>query len=233
MTTYRPLKELSLARLREFLTEPEAVFWTYGFPLLLAVGLGLAFRNRPVEKLYVDVELHHLAPAVLATLQQSPEVAAEIHPPGECRDRLLLGKIALVVIPGNPYTFLYDPTRPESSLARQKIDDLLQRSAGREDPLVTVGREVTEPGSRYIDFLVPGLVGMNLMGSGMWGVGFVIVDMRVRKLLKRYVATPMKRTDFLWSMIGARLGRHLLHPGFPLVPLELSAAIGIAGLNNP
>jgi len=205
MTTYRPLKELSLARLREFLREPEAVFWTYGFPLLLAVGLGLAFRNRPVEKVYVDVELHELAPAVLMTLQQSPEVVAGIRPAGECRDRLRLGKIALVVIPGDPYTFLYDPTRPESALARRKIDDLLQQAAGRTDPLATVEREVTEPGSRYIDFLVPGLIGMNLMGSGMWGVGFVIVDMRVRKLLKRYVATPMKRTDFLWSMIGARL----------------------------
>jgi ABC transporter DrrB family efflux protein len=62
-----------------------------------------------------------------------------------------------------------------------------------------------EPGSRYIDFLIPGLLGMNLMGSGMWGVGFVIVDMRVRKLLKRLVATPMRKSDFLMSMIGARL----------------------------
>ena len=202
---YHPLRELSLARLREFLREPEAVFWTYGFPLLLAVGLGIAFRDRPVEKVYVDVEERAQAPDVLQTLRKAPGIVAEIHPAAECKDRLRLGKTSLIVIPGASYTFEFDPTRPEGALARRQVDDILQRAAGRTDPIPTADRPVVEPGSRYIDFLVPGLVGMNLMGSGMWGVGFVIVDMRVRKLLKRYVATPMKRTDFLWSMIGGRL----------------------------
>lgn len=205
MRKYHPLKELSLARLREFYREPEAVFWTYGFPLLLAVGLGIAFRSRPVEKIYVDVERHELAQEVKSVLERSPEMVPEIRTPDECRDRLRLGKTALVVVPGKSYAFVYDPTRPESVLAREKVDDLLQRAAGRRDAVATEDTHLTEPGSRYIDFLIPGLVGMNLMGSGMWGVGFVIVDMRVRKLLKRYVATPMKRTHFLWSIIGGRL----------------------------
>src|SRR5262249_10216772 len=64
---------------------------------------------------------------------------------------------------------------------------------------------VTQPGSRYIDFLIPGLMGMNLMGGGLWGVGFVLVDMRVRKLLKRLAATPMHRGDFLLSILTARM----------------------------
>lgn len=205
MRRYHPLKELSLARLREFYREPEAVFWTYGFPLLLAVGLGIAFRTRPVEKIHVDVERHELAQEVMSVLARSPEMVPEIRTPNECRDRLRLGKTALVVVPGKSYALVYDPTRPESVLARQKVDDLLQRAAGRRDAVTVEDAHLTEPGSRYIDFLIPGLVGMNLMGSGMWGVGFVIVDMRVRKLLKRYVATPMKRTHFLWSIIGGRL----------------------------
>lgn len=205
MKRYHPLKELSLARLREFFREPEAVFWTYGFPLLLAVGLGIAFRTRPVERIYVDIEQHALAQEVKRLLERSPEMAAEVHSPRECRERLRLGKTALVVVPGQSYAFVYDPARPESVLARAKADDLLQRAAGRRDAVATEDRHLTEPGSRYIDFLIPGLVGMNLMGSGMWGVGFVIVDMRVRKLLKRYVATPMKRPHFLWSIIGGRL----------------------------
>jgi ABC-2 type transport system permease protein len=202
---YHPLKELSLARLREFLREPEAVFWTYGFPLLLAVGLGIAFRNRPIEKIYVDVAEHERAPAIARVLKQSPEMVVEVHPEQECRDHLRLGKSSLVVIPGTVVTYVFDPSRSESELARQRVNDVLQRAAGRQDPLESREKLVTEPGARYIDFLVPGLLGMNLMGGGMWGVGFVIVDMRVKKLLKRLVATPMKRTDFLWSVIGSRL----------------------------
>ena len=65
--------------------------------------------------------------------------------------------------------------------------------------------EFDEPGSRYVDFLVPGLLAMSLMGGGLWGVGFAIADMRIRKLLKRFMATPMKRTHFLMGMMTSRL----------------------------
>jgi ABC-2 type transport system permease protein len=205
MTKYHPLKELSLARLREFLREPEAVFWTYGFPLLLAVGLGVAFRNRPVEKVYVDIVQDEQAAGISDVLQKDPEMVVGIHSEQECRDHLRLGKSSIVVVPGKVITYMFDPSRPESELARQRVNDVLQRAAGRKDPLKCREQLVTEPGARYIDFLVPGLLGMNLMGGGLWGVGFVIVDMRVKKLLKRLVATPMKRTDFLWSIIGGRL----------------------------
>ena len=205
MTKYHPLKELSLTRLREFLREPEAVFWTYGFPLLLAVGLGVAFRNRPVEKVYVDIVQNEQAAGISDVLKRDPEMVVGIHSEQECRDRLRLGKSSIVVVPGKVITYMLDPSRPESELAQQRVNDVLQRAAGRKDPLKSREQLVTEPGARYIDFLVPGLLGMNLMGGGLWGVGFVIVDMRVKKLLKRLVATPMKRTDFLWSIIGGRL----------------------------
>ncbi len=206
MIRYHPLRELLLVRLREFIREPEALFWVYGFPLLLAIGLGIAFRNQSAERIFVDVQQDTgRAEKVAADLRKSPGFLVEIHSAGECRQRLRLGKTSLVVIPAEPYTYLFDPTRSESVLARQRVDDALQRAAGRRDSLDTADEHVTEPGARYIDFLVPGLIGMNLMGSGLWGIGYVIVDMRVRKLLKRFVATPMKRADFLWSMIGARL----------------------------
>ncbi len=205
MTKYHPLRELSLARLREFLREPEAVFWTYGFPLILAIGLGIAFRNRPVEKIYVDIQEHTQAAELSRALKRDPDMIVEIHPEQVCRDHLRLGKSSLIVVPGGSLTYLFDPSRPESALARQRVNDTLQRAAGRIDPVPSSERLVTEPGARYIDFLVPGLLGMNLMGGGLWGVGFVIVDMRVKKLLKRLVATPMRRTDFLLSMVGGRL----------------------------
>jgi ABC-type multidrug transport system permease subunit len=205
MTTYRPLRELTLARLREFLREPEALFWTYGFPLLLAIGLGVAFRDRPVEIVQVDVQQGAGAAEVAARLAAHDDVAVSVHEADEGRERLRLGKTSLVVVPGDPVTYVFDPSRPESTLGRARADDILQRAAGRQDPVRTSDARLTEPGSRYIDFLVPGLLGLNLMGGSMWGVGFVIVDMRVKKLLKRLAATPMARADFLWSLAGSRL----------------------------
>jgi ABC-type multidrug transport system permease subunit len=205
MTTHHPLRELTLARIREFLREPEAVFWTYGFPLMLAVGLGIAFRDRPVEVVYVDVQEDARAGDVVSRLAARDDLVATVHGKDECRERLRMGKTALVVVPGDPVTFVYDPGRPESALARVRVDDVLQRAAGRRDALRTADIRITEPGARYIDFLVPGLLGMNLMAGSLWGVGFVIVDMRVKKLLKRLAATPMTRTDFLWSIAGGRL----------------------------
>ncbi len=248
MTKYHPLSELFKARLREFVREPETIFWVYAFPVLLAIGLGIAFRNRPAERVFVDVQQHVSAEEVAKSLRSKPDFVVAIHSKPECLDRLRLGKSALVVIPGDPYTFLFDPTRPESVLARQQVDDALQRAAGRKDPLPTADRHITEPGTRYIDFLIPGLLGMNLLAGSMWGVGYVIVDMRVRKLLKRFAATPMKRSHFLWSALGGRmafmipevvviLGTGVLLFGFPIrgnifaiLFLSLLGAASFAGL---
>ena len=248
MTTYRPLRELTLARVREFLREPEAVFWTYGFPLMLAVGLGIAFRDQPVEIVRVDVQEEAGAREVAAQLATRDDIAVAVRGKAESRERLRMGRSSLVVVPGDPLTFVFDPGRPESALARARVDDALQRAAGRQDPVRTAETRVTEPGSRYIDFLVPGLLGMNLMGGSLWGVGFVIVDMRVKKLLKRLAATPMTRTDFLWSIAGGRLlfmipelavilGAGVLLFGMPvrgswlaILALALAGAASFAGL---
>ena len=100
----------------------------------------------------------------------------------------------MLVVPGDPVTYVYDPSRNESRLARLKVDDAIQRAAGRRDPRIVRDHETTKPGSRYIDFLIPGLLGMNLMGSGMWGIGFNIVQTRRRKLLKRYLTASRART---------------------------------------
>jgi len=205
MTKYHPLKELLKSRIREFLREPETIFWVYGFPVLLAIGIGIAFSNRPTERIFVDVVQSAGAGAVAEDLRQDPELVVGVYPETECRDRLKFGKSLVVVIPGDSFTYLYDPTKPESLLARRRADDVLQRAAGRSDPIKTEDRHVTEPGTRYIDFIIPGLLGMNLLAGSLWGVGYYIVDLRVRKLLKRFVATPMKRADFLIAAMGGRL----------------------------
>jgi ABC-type multidrug transport system permease subunit len=203
---YWPLAQLVIARLREFYREPEAIFWVYGFPLLMVVALGIAFRNKPVERITVDVQAGPLAAKTLADLKKQEKFAAEIYDAETCRVRLRTGKTDLVVVSqsaANEYHF--DPTRPESLLARNAVDDAIQRAAGRKDPLGIENKELDEVGGRYIDFLIPGLLGMNIMGGGLWGVGFVTVDMRMRKLLKRFLATPMKKRDFLLGLMVSRL----------------------------
>jgi ABC-type multidrug transport system permease subunit len=224
---YWPLGQLVMARLREFLREPEAVFWVYGFPILMTVGLGIAFKSRPVEQSSVIVVEGPAAEATqnaLTTSETPVRFKVEIFPAEEARRRLRTGRADIVVeseahskaSPGPSeglgegsvrpsYTYHFDPTRSESVLARKAVDDQLQRAAGRQDSADVKLVEVDEPGGRYIDFLVPGLLGMSLMGGGLWGVGFVTVDMRVRKLLKRFLATPMKKTDFLSGLMISRM----------------------------
>jgi hypothetical protein len=207
MSRSHPKTQLLLARLREFYREPEVIFWVYGFPLILALTLGIAFTRKEPQPPPVDVEgtPGQSQVADLTSLLQSQGLPTEVHAPADCKERLTSGKTSLVVVPkAEGYRFIYDKARDDSTLALHWVDAVLCRRGCPQAPAVTPD-PVDTPGERYIDFLLPGLVGMSLMGGGLWGVGFVIVDMRVRKLLKRFLATPMRRTDFLLSIMSARL----------------------------
>jgi ABC-type multidrug transport system permease subunit len=198
-----PLVQLTLTNLRGFWREPEALFWVFVFPILLAGGLGLAFRNRPAEVLKIATVTPELASALgkekLLDVQQLSAPAAE--------EALRTGKVALLAVPGPGGTvvYRYDNTNPEGRTARMLADSAVQRAAGRADPVASSDQSMREPGSRYIDFLVPGLLGMNLMGSAIWSMGFAIVDSRRRKLMKRLIATPMPKHYYLLSFLFSRL----------------------------
>jgi ABC-type multidrug transport system permease subunit len=199
-----------MARMLELKREPEVVFWVFVFPLLLALGLGIAFRNKPADASSVAIVAGVEAQKAEALLQSSPQHASfkiDVLDGDAARKGFRLGKYDLVIESdgGGGLRYRYDPARPESVLARAEVDDALQAAAGREDVVATSMVTSSEPGSRYIDFLIPGLLGMNLMNSGMWGIGFALVDMRQRKLLKRFVGTPMRRSDFLLALMSSRL----------------------------
>jgi ABC-2 type transport system permease protein len=200
-----PLVQLTLARMREFYREPEAIFWVFGFPIVLAFALGIAFRNRGPGELRVAVLAGAGDSALAATLARAPGLAATVLDSGAARRELRIGRVALLVVPGDPVVYRYDSTRTESQLARLEVDRAVQLAGGRVDPARVRDERVTELGSRYIDFLIPGLLGMNLMGSGLWGVGFSVVQARTKKLLKRFMATPMRKSDYLMSFILSRL----------------------------
>ncbi len=216
-----PLVHLVLARFRESIRHPETIFWTFVFPILLALALGIAFRgDRPEPAAAVVVDSHGAA-EVARTLGKDNGIRVDVLPREEADRLLRTGNVAVLVLPGDPLVYRYDPARPDSRLARDRVDGILQRAAGRTDPVPAADRPVTEPGARYIDFLVPGLLGMNLMGGGLWGIGWVIVEDRIRKLLKLQLATPMRKRDFLLSHVLARM---------VFLPLEVVPLLRIARL---
>ena len=213
--------QLLLARMRELIREPELIFWIFGFPLLLAAGLGIAFRNKPVQETSVVIVSAPGAQDIVRMIQRSPQgssVKMQVLEQSQALQAFHLGKYDLVVEPDGQGSvrYVYDPSRPETVLSRAEVDDALQTGAGRKNPVPVSSFVSTEPGSRYIDFLIPGLLGMTLMNSGMWGVGFALVDMRQRKLLKRFVATPMRKTDFLLALASSRLVLMLIEVGLLL-----------------
>ena len=240
--TLNPLFELTLTRVREFVREPEVIFWVFIFPVLLACALGLAFRNTAPEKIRIAVEENAKSVAVtqVATaLERSGDVVPVMLSEEEAARALRTGNVALVVRvaeseisdtrsqisnpgsqnsdprsqnadPGSQNAFpqliyRYDPTRPESRTAKLAVDNALWRAKGTDNNLNVRDETVAEVGARYIDFLIPGLIGLNLMGSGMWGLGFAIVSARGKKLLKRFAATPMRRSHYLLSFMLSRL----------------------------
>jgi ABC-type multidrug transport system permease subunit len=203
---YSPLWELTAARAKEFLREPEALFWVFFFPVILAVALGLAFREKGPDRIPVGVVAGSKAAEAFTALGKSPALLPRRFSLQEGREALRTGRISLLVDPGPPAVFHFDETRPDSRIARLEADDALQRAAGRQDAVTVRAEKITEVGSRYIDFLVPGLLGMNLMGSGIWSLAFSVTTARNRRILKRLIATPMRRSHYLLSQIFGRLG---------------------------
>lgn len=212
------LYQLTSTRFRLFLREPEAIFWVFIFPILLAVGLGIAFRNRPADVLPVAATTSQLTQALAADAGLKASMmdeAAGAH-------TLAIGSINLLAMQRpDGVVYEFDATNPDGRTARLLAESAIQRAAGRQDAVPSQNQLVSETGSRYIDFVVPGLLGMNLMGSAIWGMGFAIVEARQKKLLKRMVASPMPRWQYMASFILSRLA---------MLVIEVVVFVGFARL---
>ena len=212
------LYQLTTTRFRLTLREPEAIFWVFIFPILLAVGLGIAFRNRPADVLQVGATTTQLTRALATDEGLTATTMDEL----TGTQALATGKILLLAVQRpDGVAYKYDDTNPDGRTARLLADRAIQAAAGRRDPVHAENRQSHEPGARYIDFVVPGLLGMNLMGSAIWGMGFSIVEARQKKLLKRLVASPMRRWQYLASYLLSRLA---------LLAIEVAAFLGFARL---
>jgi ABC transporter DrrB family efflux protein len=210
------LYQLTMVRFRLFLREPEAIFWIFIFPILLAVGLGIAFRNRPADVLQVGATTTQLTQALAA---DKGLTATTVDERAGTR-ALATGSILLLAIQkSDGVAYKYDDTNPDARTARLLADRAIQTAAGRREAVHVGNQLVHETGARYIDFVVPGLLGMNLMGSAIWGMGFSIVEARQKKLLKRLVASPMSRWQYLASYLLSRLA---------MLVIEVVAFLGFA-----
>jgi ABC-type multidrug transport system permease subunit len=228
-TVRSPLVELTLARIRELIREPEAVFWVFVFPILLAAILGLAFRSRPPDALPVAIVSGPSADAYLKALSTGSDLKPSILTEAEARQALARGQVVLVVSGDATPVYAYDPTQPESRAARLAVNEALQRAAGRVDVFTPGRAELTEPGARYVDFLVPGLLGMNLMGTGMWGIGFSLVVARNGNLLKRLIAAPARRSHILAAQLTSRLNFLIPEAGALLLFANLALGVPLRG----
>jgi ABC-2 type transport system permease protein len=202
-----PLWQLTRVRVFGFLREPEAVFWVFAFPVLMALALGIAFRTSGRPRSQVGVLDQPGAAALVKALEASPDLVVTRIAPDEAEAALRRGRIAVLVrpAPSGPPVLTFDPSRAETRLAQLATAEALERAAGRRDVVHATLDTRVRAGSRYIDFLIPGLIGLNLLGTGMWGIGFPIATARQQKLLKRMLATPMRRSDYLLSHMLARL----------------------------
>lgn len=203
--THAPIVELTLARLREFVREPEALFWTFLFPVIMSVAMAIAFPASGGQTVRVGVspgaETAHLRQALAGA---SDVVVREIPVDDQLR-ALRDGEIHLIIGGGSPPVYRFDPMRAESRLARLVVDDALKRAVGRAEPWQAKEDLVEIPGSRYVDWLIPGIISLGIMNNSLWSIGFMTVQARLRKLLKRLAASPMHKHDFLMAPVIARL----------------------------
>ena len=200
-----PLAELTLARLREFVREPEALFWAFVFPIVMSVALAIAFPSSADRPVVVGLAPGESTASLRSAFRDHEAIAVRDVPPGGEMRALREGEVQVVVVPSNPPTYQFDPERPESRMARLLVDDVLKRAAGRTEPFVAEEQPLAIPGSRYVDWVIPGIVSLNIMFTGIWGIGFPIVQTRMRKLLKRLVASPMRRREYLLAQVLARM----------------------------
>jgi ABC-type multidrug transport system permease subunit len=204
MNRWNELKELTRIRLLLFLRQPESIFWVFVFPVILSAVLGFAFRSSGPAPSKIGVVRGPGAEALQATLGKVERVEIELVDAEDGRRKLRRAAIDVLVEPASEPGALpglvLDPQREEGEAARLRV--LLALGQTPPAPRIT---EMNEAGARYIDFLFPGLIGANLMGTSLWMIGYTVAEIRQKKLLKRMLVTPMHRSSFLLSFLLSRL----------------------------
>jgi ABC-2 type transport system permease protein len=113
------------------------------------------------------------------------------------------GKIGLFMEEkGDSMIYHFDPHNADAQLTHLIIDRAINLKSNIAPSAVSA---LTSRGTRYIDFLIPGLIALGILNSCLWGIGWNLIEFRMKKLLRRMVATPMKKSSFLISLIITRI----------------------------
>ncbi|MEI7724051.1 MAG: ABC transporter permease, partial [Bacteroidota bacterium] len=257
------LVQLILANIKELIREPGVLFWGIIFPILMSLGLGVAFtKKKDVVTNIAVIGQNHLiyqpsdsASLLLSFFLTNKAVSGQDHQGHITRkltiqdDKLgsttfifqaLTWKEAMILLKrGNLNIVLdeksglvqyhFDPMNPDAQLAYLKLSKLLNAPGIVAKNGNTDVEPLTVGGTRYIDFLVPGLIAMGVMMSCMWGVSYAIIERRSKKLLRRMVATPMKRSNFLIALITVRVLMNFVEAGLLVLFAWLAFNITIQG----
>ena len=232
------LRQLTMAQVRELIREPGVLFWGILFPILMSLGLGIAFTKKAdiIRKVAVILpDRETVASDSSSNLIHFLEINCETFNPDDkegyswkltLKDNKLGNSIFLfyemdwknammmlkrgtvnVVLAENKgqVEYHFDPMNSDAQLSYLKLNGIIgggQIVASEGNPNI---QPLTVKGTRYIDFLVPGLITMGVMMSCMWGISYGIIEKRSKKLLRRLVATPMRKSHFLVALITVRI----------------------------
>lgn len=246
------LWHLILANMMEKVREPGVLFWGIGFPILMSLGLGLAFTRKSESVRHValiSADTGNYSVVLKDDKLGNTIFQLEKMPWNEAMVQIKRGHVNVAVtIVDTAYRYHFDPMNPDAQLTYIRLAPVLNRipatdlvrtpASGIGHPLyeenLSAAREseveaLTITGMRYIDFLIPGMIAMGVMFSCLWGLGYGIIDNRSKKLLRRMIATPMKRSNYLVALITVRLVMNVIEAGLLILFAWLAFGITIQG----
>ena len=197
----RRIYAIFLSRNREFVRDRSSLAWNLLLPVILVFGLSFAFDGQRDEY-------------TVGVLQAGDEIDTSEHPflqtryirfvPYEDFDEAIRKverhQLDLLIDTGPPARYWVNPTAPKGYFVEFA---LLQTSAGAPAPVVK--EQIEGDPIRYADWVLPGILGMNMMFSCMFGVGYVIVRYRKNGFLKRLRATPLTSLEFITAQVASRM----------------------------
>ena len=261
---HNQLFELISAYFKEIIREPGVLFWGIAFPILMSLGLGIAFTKKPdivrnVALIASSQSVSRMSDSsdkIISFLQNHAEKTETAGSTSEtykivipdaklgnttflfklttwqnAMDLLKRGNLSIILDEKNGQgQYHFDPMNPDAQLTYLKLTELFGEK-GRQSNLLkeTNVEPLTVSGTRYIDFLVPGLIAMGIMMSCMWGLSYGIIDKRSKKLLRRMVATPMRKSYFLIALITVRVGMNFVESSLLFLFAALVFNITIQG----
>lgn len=229
------LYRLIIAHIKEIVREPAVLFWGIGFPILMAWGLGIAFSTKKEMNREIAVIQHTDTTSFQKSAlwdiiehysgkqkndhylnlknQKTGDIHLTFHECSKTDAHILLkkGTISLIIeVIGAKTYYLFDPANAEAQLLYELVKGVVYNGPGYYSSHQDEIKPLTVSGTRYIDFLIPGLIAMGIMMSSSWGISYTLIDRRSKKLLRRMVATPMKKTNLLTALVTARFGMNII-----------------------